>query len=128
MSLARDLLGPQLSGRQLDNQSRVVVSVIEMRDDASVVLRRHSLDEALMSFLLDRGSNPKPRSHGNYLPSLLAARELLRDDEGTDAQLFVIFLSDGAPSAATMASCHQTLAALICSVCAYAWQAAKIRC
>mmetsp|Transcript_22999 Transcript_22999/g.57738 ORF Transcript_22999/g.57738 Transcript_22999/m.57738 type:complete len:221 (+) Transcript_22999:292-954(+) len=82
MCVARDLLGPLLSGRQLDDQTKVVVSIIEMRDEADVVLNRVGMDDGLRAFVDGRSKEPRARSHGNYIPALQAVRQLLRKDEG----------------------------------------------
>eukprot|EP00899_Mesostigma_viride_P022201 jgi/Mesvir1/3165/Mv16331-RA.4 len=91
--LARDLVEPQLASASATD----VVSVIEMTSDAQVVLRRAPLDADLVATLRQRAS-VKPRGHGHYLPSLDAALELMAEDAGHSTQLFLVFLSDGAPS------------------------------
>ncbi len=40
----------------------------------------------------------RAHSHGNYLPALDAALDLLAPDFGRQTQLFLVLLSDGAPS------------------------------
>ena len=47
-----------------------------------------------------------PRSHGNYLPALNMATEILKADAHSGSQLFVVFLSDGAPSDHTNGHYH----------------------
>ncbi|KAG2501020.1 hypothetical protein HYH03_000840 [Edaphochlamys debaryana] len=91
--LARDLLEPQI--RQ--GGSGMEVSLIEMRDDAELVFQRRTACPALAQHLRLRG-RCRASSHGNYLPALETALELLAQDAGQGTQLFLVFLSDGAPS------------------------------
>eukprot|EP00899_Mesostigma_viride_P007668 jgi/Mesvir1/16902/Mv15772-RA.1 len=105
--LAREFVEPQLkgvgrngsaaNGKNTQLFDKAVASLIEMSDDASVVLNRVPVDEALASALRSRRTS-YARSHGNYLPALQKAIELLREDAHHNARLFVLFLSDGAPS------------------------------
>ncbi|KXZ55302.1 hypothetical protein GPECTOR_3g437 [Gonium pectorale] len=92
--LARDLVEPQT---KLGGLGKMEVSIIEMSDDAEVARERSAADTALLSYL--KGCTSRyARSHGNYLPALDAALELLKGDAAHGNQLFLIFLSDGAPS------------------------------
>ncbi|GIL64651.1 hypothetical protein Vafri_18557 [Volvox africanus] len=93
--LARDLVQPQL--RAGAGLGKVQVSLIEMSDDAKVVFERCALSSNLLAFLKDR-MNARARSHGNYLIALDAARDILLDDVARQNQVFVMMLSDGAPS------------------------------
>ena len=61
------------------------------------------MNDAFASYLRER-ANSRARSHGNYLPALDKATQLLEDSR-QDAQLFVLFLSDGAPSDQTGMPC-----------------------
>ena len=45
------------------------------------------------------------RSHGNYLPALDKALEILQDDAHNRGTLMLLFLSDGAPSDHVSRSC-----------------------
>ncbi|KAG2448498.1 hypothetical protein HYH02_006389 [Chlamydomonas schloesseri] len=99
--LARDLVEPQL---KLEGGSRMEVSLIQMQGAAEVVLRRHSPDAELLSYIRRR-SKSYARSHGNYLPALQAALDLMREDAAQQKQLFLVFLSDGAPSDHTDMDC-----------------------
>ena len=76
-----------------------------MSDVAEVVLERAAADESLMGFLKKRSTSKRVRSHGNYLPALDKALELLEGDDTAQNQLFLVFLSDGAPSDHTMMDC-----------------------
>ncbi|GIL85914.1 hypothetical protein Vretimale_8980 [Volvox reticuliferus] len=93
--LARDLVKPQL--RAGVGMGKLQVSLIEMSDDAQVVFERAALSSSLLSFLKGR-MNARARSHGNYLLALDAARNILLDDVARRNQVFIIMLSDGAPS------------------------------
>ncbi|KAK3232626.1 hypothetical protein CYMTET_57028 [Cymbomonas tetramitiformis] len=93
--LARDLVQPQLKGTIPGD---VHVSLITMEDKAKVVMEKVAVNEQLLKFLAKQSSK-RARSHGNYLPSLDVLTELfIRHDSFNEKQLFVIFLSDGAPS------------------------------
>ncbi|KXZ55301.1 hypothetical protein GPECTOR_3g436 [Gonium pectorale] len=92
--LARDLVEPQT---KLGGLGKMEVSLIEMSDDARLVLERSAADHTLLSYF--KGCTSRyARSHGNYLPALDAALELLKGDAARGNQLFILFLSDGAPS------------------------------
>ncbi len=80
------------------------VSIIEMSDDATVVRERAPSDQALLSYLKAR-MYTRACYHGNYLPALDAALELMKEDAGRSNQLFLVFLSDGAPSDHTEMAC-----------------------
>jgi hypothetical protein len=102
--LARDFVQPQLqanspseNNKGLANKSTHVVTLIEMSDWASVVFARHPFNEELKAKLQARGRS-RARSHGNYLPALDTVIDLLRRDAAHGKQLFLLFLSDGAPS------------------------------
>ena len=87
-----------------------------MRDSAKVLRERAALDHDLLQLLKRRASAPTAQvaySHGNYLPALDAALALLLADSNTQNQLFLIFLSDGAPSD------HNDMA---CSHGSYVWK------
>jgi hypothetical protein len=97
--LARDFLQPQLANmiNSGNDKSNHVVSLIEMSDTATVIFNRHPIDEDLTSQFKER-ADMRARSHGNYLPALDKLLELLRRDAAHGRQLFLLFLSDGAPS------------------------------
>ncbi|KAG2455009.1 hypothetical protein HYH02_000834 [Chlamydomonas schloesseri] len=93
--LARDLVEPQL---KVVGGSRMEISLIEMQDEAEVVLCRSGASAELLGYLKRRSAGAVARSHGNYLPALDAALDLMREDAAQQKQLFLVFLSDGAPS------------------------------
>lgn len=116
---------PQLKHGSAEAESHTAVSLIEMSDDAHVLLDKVPLDEDLERFLAERREN-YAHSHGNYLPSLSKAVQLLCASRESsrylicyhtnqydailchlicDApacvapfRLMLVFLSDGAPS------------------------------
>jgi hypothetical protein len=105
--LARDFLQPQLEAMINSGQdkSNHVVSLIEMSDTANVVFNRHPIDEELTRQFKER-ADMRASSHGNYLPALDKLLELLRRDAAHRRQLFLLFLSDGAPSDHTDIPCE----------------------
>jgi hypothetical protein len=68
-----------------------------MSDTARVVLLRRPLDAELAAWMRDRGTI-RARNHGNYLPALDCALDVLKEDESNGARLLLLILSDGAPS------------------------------
>ncbi|KXZ45262.1 hypothetical protein GPECTOR_56g358 [Gonium pectorale] len=99
--LARDLVEPQV---KLDGLGRMEMSLIEMNDVATVILERSAPDETLLNYIRSC-STRRAHSHGNYLPALDAALGLLKGDATRGNRLFLIFLSDGAPSDHTDMQC-----------------------
>jgi hypothetical protein len=97
--LAREFVQPQLDVTRGDaHAGAAVVTLVEMGEQANVLLTRAPVDEALLAFFKQRGAS-RAASHGNYLPTLDAVVDVLREDAGRDAcRLFLVFLSDGAPS------------------------------
>ena len=93
--LARDFVEPQLKGP--DGAGSVVVTLIEMQDDAEVVHVREPLTLKLVDQLKKRGRK-RAKSHGNYLPALDKAIEFLRENARNETRLLLLFFSDGAPS------------------------------
>ena len=97
--LAKDFLPPQLLLQKArgGGGSSVIVTLIEMSDDAAVVFERQPLHEDLSEPFRER-MHSRGAFHGNYIPALQKASEVLLKDRGTQRQLFLLFLSDGAPS------------------------------
>ena len=93
--LARDFVEPQLQSG--GGGGTCVVTLIEMSDTAKVVLQRRPLDAALAACMRERG-RLRARNHGNFLPALDCALDVLQADESNGARLLLLFLSDGAPS------------------------------
>lgn len=104
-TLALDYIAEQLY--QMGDEFFVdAITIIEMRDEGSILVEREPLDWILFNKVLNRMSNARPKSHGNYLESLeLAERrirrelDLLNDLDSDDIPAFMLlFLSDGKPS------------------------------
>jgi hypothetical protein len=82
------------------------VTIIEMKDEGSLFVRKEPLDWILFNKVLDRISTACPKSHGNYVNSLLLAehimngeRELFEELDADDMPAFMLVLiSDGKPS------------------------------
>ena len=83
-----------------------VVTVIEMQDDAEVIFEKEPISWVLYNKIVDRAKISKPRSHGNYYPSLLLAYKLLCKNDHENLALSLLFLSDGRPSDRTT-SCQR---------------------
>ena len=75
--LAREFVKPQLGLSK--GAGRAVVTLIEMGDDAEVLLNRAPLDVGLLAFFEERAYS-RARSHGNYLPALDMVLDVLRED------------------------------------------------
>ncbi len=96
-TMALDLLGKQIDQRSLGLTD--VVSLIEMSDDAVIVLEREPVTNVLFNKLLQRKKECKPRSHGYYVPALKkAANVMAADRDNPSCALLLVFLSDGKPS------------------------------
>jgi len=94
--LARELVQPQGTVGFQSHYGNAVVSLIEMSDQAHVLKQQAPMDNMFADYLRHRATS-RARSHGNYLPALAKATELLAHSR-QDARLFLLFLSDGAPS------------------------------
>ena len=99
--LSRDFVEAQVAQGAQD----VVVSLVEMRDEAAVLLRKRALDASLASELRKLGRRA-PKSHGNYLPALDKALEIMAEDAKNRANFLLLFLSDGAPSDQQLVVCE----------------------
>ncbi len=64
---------------------------------ATKVFTRRPLNEDLCDIFKSRATQLSS-GHGYYLPALDAALEVLRPDACNSAHIFLVFLSDGAPS------------------------------
>lgn len=100
--LAKDFVTAQLAAGA--GGAEVVVSVIQMSDGATLILNKARLHEDLAKALKARGSS-YARSHGNYLPALDKALEILQEDAPNRGTLMLLFLSDGAPSDHSVRKC-----------------------
>jgi len=92
--LKRDFVREQLkSGAATD----VIVTIISMSDAATVLLHKQPLNESLIDDL-ERLSKRRPKSHGNYIPALDKALEVMKADAANTSGLLLLLFSDGAPS------------------------------
>lgn len=104
--LVRDFAAPQVkTGAARD----VVVSLISMGDNATVLLKTQPLDETLIANLQRIGKR-RPKSHGNYIPALDKALEVMAADAANRASVLLLFFSDGAPSDTSKMECEHGLA------------------
>ena len=92
--LARDFVEQQIAAGAGPD---VVVTVIEMSQEAEVIIDKAPLDAQLAAALKKR-SKSRAKSDGNYLPALDKALEILQADAPNRGTLMLLFLSDGAPS------------------------------
>ena len=109
MALARDFVKEQLEERDRSSKHPssapkhfdVVSVVLMINDGIQVLLQTEPLDWVLYNRFVDyrEWSHIKPAGHGNYLPALDKAEELLNlsADSGACA-LSLLFFSDGRPS------------------------------
>ncbi|KAG2450987.1 hypothetical protein HYH02_004259 [Chlamydomonas schloesseri] len=93
--VARDLVAPQL---QLGQAVGATMSLIEMRDTAAVCISRQRFGDGLLLMVKHAAARAEARSHGNYLPALRAAAQDFAGIDTSRTRLFLVFLSDGAPS------------------------------
>jgi hypothetical protein len=109
-AVLRDFVQPQL---ELSERStavgKAVVTLISMGERAEVLLERAAIDADLLHFFRAQASS-RARSHGNYLPALQLAKRVLLPDLKRQVQLFVVVLSDGAPSDHISRSCRHGVA------------------
>ena len=104
--LVRDFAAPQV---KTGAASDVVVSLISMGDNATVLLKTQPLDETLIANL-ERIGKRRPKSHGNYIPALDKALEVMAADAANRASVLLLFFSDGAPSDTSKMECEHGLA------------------
>ena len=98
MSLARDYVKVPLENgtrRQTD-----LISVIVMRDEAEVLLAMEPTDWCLYNKLVElrEWEEMRPSGHGNYMPALDMAQQLLNLNTKGSCALALLFFSDGKPS------------------------------
>lgn len=92
--LKRDFAQEQLKKGLADD---VVVTLISMSDTSSVLIDKKPLNKSLIEDF-ERMSRRRPRSHGNYIPALDKALEVMTADAHNRSSLLLLFFSDGAPS------------------------------
>ena len=80
---------------------------------------REPIGLSLYNRLVEIHRKVKPRSHGNFLPSLDQAEKLLRDDfHQPGTALCLVFLSDGKPSDNATGVCRGSCKAAAQAMCA----------
>lgn len=95
--LKKEFVLPQLNLTRTGEGGKAVVSLIVMSTQARLLINRAEINEELLE-RFERLSFGTASHHGNYLEALAMTEEHLHADIHTDAQLLVVFLSDGAPS------------------------------
>jgi hypothetical protein len=95
VSLALDWTSKQIEGGAKGSD---VVSLLLMNDEATLVFEDQPIDWLLFNRLLELRKTSRPRSHGNYIPALDSAEELLLSNTSGRCGLLLLFLSDGKPS------------------------------
>lgn len=104
--LKRDFVKEQLkTGAAGDD---VLVTIISMSDQAHVLVHTKKLDHSLIQDL-ERLSKRRPKSHGNYIPALDLALDVMKADAANRSSLLLLFFSDGAPSDQTTMTCQHNI-------------------
>ena len=101
-TIAEEFLAPQLGPCNSSLWGKFtaftdVVSIVEMRENATVVIQREPVSWILYNQLVELSELQDARSHGVFYNSLRCAFEMLRK-EHTKCALSLFFLSDGRPS------------------------------
>ncbi|CAB9528800.1 myosin heavy chain kinase [Seminavis robusta] len=81
-----------------ERKSTDVMSVVFMKEDATIVVDRQPIDWILYNKLIDIMNTEKPSQGGNYIPALDVAETLLMSNRSRSCALTLLFLSDGKPS------------------------------
>eukprot|EP00942_MAST-04A_sp_MAST-4A-sp1_P000797 g797.t1 len=98
-TIANEIIAAPLYKNQMSYTD--LVTLIELRDDAYVCpdICMEPMTWELHNKIVQLAETPRRGSgHGNYLPSLLAARDILNACDNGKIALFLLFLSDGRPS------------------------------
>jgi hypothetical protein len=98
MALARDYVQKPL---EMKTRSKTdVISVIVMKDEATVLLKYEPTDWVLYNKLIDlrEWTQLRPSGPGNYMPALEKAERLLKKNINSKCSLSLFFFSDGKPS------------------------------
>lgn len=94
--LALDFVAkPRLSGERTDAD---VVSLVLMRDAASIAIEREPMGLVLYNQLVHLHDTAYPQYNGNFLPALDLAEQLLYSHPHSECGLSLLFFSDGRPS------------------------------
>ncbi len=98
-TIALDLIGKPLDHGCYSGHPQDVMTLIEMQDDAQCRFTREPITNVLFNRVVELRNTSRPRSHGNYIPALELARQVIEDDIGNNmCSVLVLFLSDGKPS------------------------------
>ena len=103
--LIRDFVKEQV---QTGAAKDVVVTLISMSDEATVLINKHSLDHNLIT-KIESLKNRRPKSHGNYIPALDKALEVMMEDAPNRGSMLLLMFSDGAPSDQQCMHCEHGL-------------------
>ena len=98
MTLARDYVKEQLAkGLRGPND---LISIVIMKEDAEVIIKSEPTSWTLYNKLIDlrEWMTLRPSGHGNYLPAIAKAEELLASNTNASCALSLLFFSDGKPS------------------------------
>eukprot|EP00934_Nitzschia_sp_Nitz4_P004170 Nitzschia sp. Nitz4//scaffold209_size42451//23717//25822//NITZ4_007359-RA/size42451-processed-gene-0.62-mRNA-1//1//CDS//3329541703//4160//frame0 len=104
--LALDYVSQQLCSQPIDQPGADSFTLIEMNATGTETISQVPIDWILFNTLVRRQKQAKPKSHGNYLDSILKARELIEQqinslgvlDYAEYPPFVLVFLSDGIPS------------------------------
>lgn len=96
LTLAVDLIKYGLESNE--RTATDVLSVVFMKNDATVLIDRQPIDWILFNRLVDIMNTEKPSTHGKYIPALEKAEDLLGFNRNRNCALALLFLSDGQPS------------------------------
>jgi hypothetical protein len=113
--LALEYIAEQLHQREeQDTNILDAISVIEMNDTGTLIYHAEPMDWLFFNKLLQRQTQAKPRSHGNYYEALDLANSIIRRElkaldeiEKEDVPFYqIIFISDGKPSDKDPVACE----------------------
>jgi len=102
VDLIRDFVTEQVKSGAA---AEVVVSLISMSDTATVEIHTQPLDASLIT-KLEQIQRRAPRSHGNYIPALDKALEVMTADAPNRERMLLLLFSDGAPSDHSTMQCE----------------------
>jgi len=96
LCLAVDCIGKRLKSGEAT--SRDYFSLIELRSKGECLIDQHPMDWILYNKIIEMLRSWQPIDHGNYLPAIDVAENMLLRNRRGNCVLQLIFLSDGAPS------------------------------
>jgi len=94
--LAVDYVGRRL--RTGEATSRDYFTLVELGVDGTCLIKEHPVTWVLYNKIVDLLRTRRPLGHGNYLPALDTARDMLLSNKKGSCLLQLVFLTDGAPS------------------------------